>query len=187
MRKAIHIFGTIVTALTVLVILAASVFYIPRLAGIQPYIVLSGSMEPAIPTGAVAFIDTKDTSVSVGDIVTYRLPSMNDGETLVTHRIIREENGDWITKGDANDVEDLTLVSGEQIVGSFRFSIPVVGYVIAQLTRKTIVVAVVWIFLLNGISLVLSAVVDREHTEEEPAGETDRQTRQAASPKEGIK
>lgn len=79
MRKAIHIFSTIVTALTVLVILAASVFYIPRLARIQPYIVLSGSMEPAIPIGAVAFIDTKDTSVSVGDIVTYRLPSMNDG------------------------------------------------------------------------------------------------------------
>lgn len=177
MRKAIHIFSTIVTTLTVLVILAASVFYIPRLAGIQPYIVLSGSMEPAIPTGAVAFIDTKDTSVSVGDIVTYRLPSMNDGETLVTHRIIREENGYLITKGDANDVEDLTLVSGEQIVGSFRFSIPMAGYVIAQLNRKAIVVVIAWIFLLNGMSMALSSVFDGSCTKEEPVKEAGWKTK----------
>lgn len=173
MKRLICIYSSVVTWLTILVILIASVFYVPRLVGIKPYVVLSGSMEPAIPTGSVAFIDTYDTEVSVGDIVTYKLPSVKGGETLVTHRIIREEDGNWITKGDANEVEDLSPVSQEQIVGSYRFLIPVAGYLIAQLNKKIITVIVIWIFLVNGISLVLSFIFEGDDdTKEKVTGDS---------------
>lgn len=162
MKKLIHIYSSVVTWLTILMILMASVFCVPRLLGIKPYVVLSGSMEPAIPTGSVAFVNTRDTDVSIGDIVTYKLPSVNGGETLVTHRIIREEDGNWITKGDANDVEDLSPVSQEQIVGCYRFLIPMAGYLIAQLNKKILMVIVFWIFLLNGISLALSFLFEED-------------------------
>ncbi len=162
MKRLFHIYSTFVIGLTILVILTTSVFYIPRLVGIKPYVVLSGSMEPAIPTGSVVFVDIHDTDVSVGDIVTYKLPSVNGGEILVTHRIIQEEDGNWITKGDANDVEDLSQVTQEQIVGSYCFLIPMVGYLIAQLNRKILMVIVFWIFLLNGISLALSSLFEED-------------------------
>lgn len=162
MKRLIHIYSLVVTWLTNLVILMASVFYVSQLVGIKLYVVLSGSMEPAIPTGSAAFVDTRDADVSIGNIVTYKLPSVNGGETLVTHRIIREEDGNWITKGDANDVEDLSPVSQEQIMGSYCFLIPMAGYLIAQLNKKILIVIAFWIFLLNGISLALSFVFEED-------------------------
>ena len=51
MRKAINIFQYTTIAIGLIVII---IFLIPRFIGIRPYIVLSGSMEDAIKTGAVA-------------------------------------------------------------------------------------------------------------------------------------
>lgn len=104
MKKAIQTFSTIVTAVTFLCIVIAAIFILPKAAGFTPYIVESGSMEPTIHTGAIAFIDTKDRDVAAGDVVTYRIGT-EEKNKLVTHRIIREDGGVFITKGDANDVE----------------------------------------------------------------------------------
>lgn len=171
-QKAARVFSAATTAATFLVILAVSVFCVPKLAGIQPYIVLSGFMEPKIPTGSVAFINTRDTDVSVGDIITYRIPSAGKGETLVTHRIVREEDGAWIMKGDANDVEDLTPVQKQQVVGRYSFSIPKAGYLAAKMDKKTAVITVIWIVLLNGMSIVLryADVHVEGHAHGHPAG-----------------
>ena len=82
MKSFSKAFGRIVLILTVVIALVASVFVVPKLFGINPYVVLSGSMEPQIHTGAIAFVNTKDTAVKVGDVVTYRLAN----DELVTHR-----------------------------------------------------------------------------------------------------
>ena len=71
MKSFSKAFGRIVLILTVVIALVASVFVVPKLFGINPYVVLSGSMEPQIHTGAIAFVNTKDTAVKVGDVVTY--------------------------------------------------------------------------------------------------------------------
>ena len=73
MKSFSKAFGRIVLILTDVIALVASVFVVPKLFGINPYVVLSGSMEPQIHTGAIAFVNTKDTAVKVGDVVTYRL------------------------------------------------------------------------------------------------------------------
>ena len=86
MKSFSKAFGRIVLILTVVIALVASVFVVPKLFGINPYVVLSGSMEPQIHTGAIAFVNTKDTAVKVGDVVTYRLAN----DELVTHRIIKK-------------------------------------------------------------------------------------------------
>ena len=79
-------------------------------------VVLSGSMEPAIPTGGIVFTDTRQTAPCTGDIITYRL-----GETTVTHRVVRTEKGSYITRGDANDGEDASPVAPSQVVGTVVF------------------------------------------------------------------
>lgn len=73
MKKAIQTFSTIVTVVTFLCIVIAAIFILPKAAGFTPYIVESGSMEPTIHTGAIAFINTKDRDVAAGDVVTYRI------------------------------------------------------------------------------------------------------------------
>ena len=83
MRRLSKIVSIVTTVFTVAVILCAGVFCLPRIFGYVPYVVLSGSMEPVIGTGAVAFINTNDRAVSEGDIIAYSLE-----DTVVIHRVI---------------------------------------------------------------------------------------------------
>ena len=97
--------------------------------GFHPYIVLSGSMEPAIPTGSIVFIDTHDQTPDVSDVITYQ----NGGQN-VTHRVVQVlENGTSVTKGDANDMPDPSPVSPGQIIGIVKGYIPWLGYGICRI------------------------------------------------------
>ena len=64
---------TIVNVILCFLIILGLVFTLPKIAGIKPYIVLSGSMEPALPVGAVIFTDTGRTIPEKGDIITYEV------------------------------------------------------------------------------------------------------------------
>ena len=95
------------------------------------YVVLSGSMEPALYTGSLAFVrQIEPADVAGGDIITFSSP--NDPDRLTTHRVvgINEDNGlSFITRGDANEVNDPNPVAEEQLVGRVSGSIPYLGYV----------------------------------------------------------
>lgn len=171
MKKAVQTFSTIVTVITFLCIVIAAIFILPKAFGFTPYIVESGSMEPTIHTGAIAFINTKDRGVAVGDVVTYRIGT-EEKNKLVTHRIVREDGGAYITKGDANDVEDMAPVSQEQIVGTYACSIPEAGFVMAKLGHKQLSVIAVWIILLNICSLVMTRYIENDGDENEAEGES---------------
>ena len=126
-RKAVSI---ITIAFTAAVILCACIFCVPRLFGYTPYVVLSGSMEPVIHTGSVAFVNTRDTDAVPNDVVAYNL----DG-TIVLHRIISETTEGFITMGDANEAPDANPVEKQQVVGTFAFSIPAAGYLLSAVER----------------------------------------------------
>lgn len=110
-----------------------------RLVGIKVFAVLSGSMEPTYHTGALIWVKGVDyKELKPGDPITYML----DEETVVTHRItevVPDENDPEViryrTKGDANDVEDGTLVHYKNVIGTPIFTIPKLGYVIDFVQR----------------------------------------------------
>lgn len=127
------IWNAITTVLVVIVVILALLLVGVRLIGFQVYTVLSGSMEPNYHTGSLIYVREVDTAeLESGDVITFML----DEDTLATHRIIEvvpdEEDPNTIrfrTKGDANDVEDGSLVHYKNVVGSPVFSIPYLGYV----------------------------------------------------------
>lgn len=101
--------------------------------------VLSGSMEPVLPTGSIAIMQEIPTSdLRVGDVITFGEPGKPDH--LITHRItsITEKDGRRLyeTKGDANRVKDPWQVTlrGD---ASYRLSkeLPYVGYAVAWLRQ----------------------------------------------------
>ena len=155
----------IATGFTILVLLAAVAFMGPKVIGLNPYIVESGSMEPLIPTGGIAYINIKNTDVSVGDIVTYRIEGL-DQEKLVTHRIIREEDGKFIMQGDANDSEDQNPVSKDQIIGTYSYSIPKLGFIFAK-QDKLIPLIVLWIIGLNVLAMIARTITDKTEDNKE--------------------
>jgi signal peptidase len=116
-----------------LVVLVLAVVGLPRLLGWQGVIVLSGSMEPALDVGGLAFVDTSTSidSLEPGDIITYS--SAKEPGILRSHRIVEVQGeGDattFRTKGDANeDVDDRVVQAGE-VVGKVRWHVPYGGYV----------------------------------------------------------
>ena len=74
---------------------------------IRIYCVQTGSMEDKIHSGDYVLVYRTDDYV-VGDIVTYRVDNY-----FITHRIVSIENGEIITKGDANNVLDDIINSGQ--------------------------------------------------------------------------
>ena len=117
--------------LATLVLLAAVspfvVFAVPQAVGAdEGFVVLSGSMEPALSPGDVVIVDAA-APVRVGDVITYR----TGGDSVpTTHRVVGERDGGYETKGDANENVDAGLVAPETIIGRTVLVIPFVGHVI---------------------------------------------------------
>ena len=114
----------LVVCIAVLAFLLAGI----RFLGITPYVVLSGSMEPAFHVGSLIYVkNTPPEKINIGDPVTFVL---NEDLVLVTHRVIEvdTENRCFYTKGDANDSADGAPVVFENLVGKTIFNIPYLGY-----------------------------------------------------------
>ena len=157
-----RLFEALVLIMTVLMIILAGTVLILHLCGIQTYIVMSGSMEPVIHTGAVALIDTTDRYVGIGDIAAYRLGN-GDDEILITHRVIDRQDGNYIMKGDANDSEDEKPVSPAQIEGSYVGQVPKAGYAIDTLGKRGLIGIVLWITSLSILSSLLRDITYRRY------------------------
>lgn len=122
MKKACYLSGEILYWTLCLILIFNMVLCI---FGIRPFIVVSGSMEPAIKTGSISWVNLRADAghLEQGDILAFE---RNDGE-LVLHRILRRTEAGMVTKGDANQVPDAALVREHQIKGKVLFSVPYVG------------------------------------------------------------
>lgn len=120
------------TVLVVLVAILAVLLAGVRLFGFQVFTVLSGSMEPTYHVGSLIYVKEVDyRQLKGGDVITFML----DEKTVATHRIVEvvpDEDDPatlrYRTKGDANDVEDGSLVHYKNVLGSPKFSVPYLGY-----------------------------------------------------------
>lgn len=128
-KKILNAIGTVgVIIVLILTILLVGV----RLIGLHPYTVLSGSMEPTYHTGSLIYVKSVDPfELKSGDVITFML----DEETLATHRIVEvvpdaedPSTVRFVTKGDANDFEDGSMVHYKNVVGTPIFTIPYLGY-----------------------------------------------------------
>ena len=133
MKKVIkQIWNWVSGILVGIVVLLAVALVGVRLVGLQPFVVLSGSMEPTYHVGSLIYVKSVDyKELQVGDPITYML----DEDTVVTHRIIEvlvdEEDPDvlrYFTQGDANAIPDGVSVHYKNIIGKPVFSIPYLGY-----------------------------------------------------------
>ena len=103
-------------------------FLLPQTAGCTPRVVISGSMEPAVPVGSIVYTNRwiKQENIKEG--------------VSVLHRVVETDKNSriWRTKGDANEVSDPGAVSYEQYLGKMIFSLPYVGYLISVFKRRSI-------------------------------------------------
>lgn len=149
MRKYLNRISSVLMTAGCLVILMT---WIPYLFRIRPQIVLSGSMEPEIPVGSMAYISEHvlPEEVRNGDVIAYQL-----GESMnVLHRVIQTDSVQKVfrTKGDANQQEDFGAIKFSQYRGKELFCIPYMGYVVRFLQTKQA------LFCVGGVLAVLAAL-----------------------------
>lgn len=114
----------------------------PTLFGWSQAIVLSGSMEPAFSAGDLLILH-RERSYGPDDIITFT----EDG-ALITHRIVEERPDGFITRGDANNTADDSLVRPGSIHGRVAAVIPCVGNIVLFLRQPIGLMAVVLLSLL---------------------------------------
>ena len=153
LRKSVKTILEFVFAASVTFLLLHSlVFSIPKLWGVDTYVVTSGSMEPTISKGSIVFVNTRDRTPEVGEVMTFRV-SEDPGSMVVTHRVYEvNENGECVTKGDANDAVDLNTITPSQIIGIDIWTIRLLGYIAGS--RMVTMIPMI-LMLLTGALLVL--------------------------------
>lgn len=113
-------------------------------------VVLTGSMEPALPRGALAFTQSvKPEEIKVGDIIAFS--PKNDPDITTSHRVAEIVSADgelsFRTKGDANEEVDPWLIPADYVRGKVVFHIPNLGRIINK--------ALLYVRTLPGLILLI--------------------------------
>jgi signal peptidase len=108
----------------------------PRLMGWQSQVILTGSMQPRIlPGDLVLAAPVPEGQLKPGLVVLFR--DQVRPERTIVHRLVRyDENGNLVTKGDANASEDSTPVPTSAVLGIPRLRVPYVGRPVVWMHEK---------------------------------------------------
>ena len=166
------VFGWIGTGLlTLLVVMASWLCFdkfvlkhrVPSIFGYSSLMVATGSMSGTIEEGDLIIIkDTDDYKIN--DIVTF----FQDGDEIpTTHRIINiDEDGKWVTRGDANNSYDKRSITNDEIIGEVVLVIPYVGTFIDWAVEGGGLIYIIGIFLILGLGIYIIKGDDDEDEEE---------------------
>lgn len=129
------------------------------ISGLQPRIVLSGSMEPEIKTGSMVFIreDFPVEKIRERDVIAFQM----DESMEVLHRVVSVEKDkkEFQTKGDANPVADFAGVGFEQYRGKEVLDVPYLGYLVGFLQKDMVLISLI---LLTALISVGSMIMEKE-------------------------
>ena len=114
----------------------------PNIFGYSLLRIVSGSMESKYHVGDYIIIKKQD-KYNVDDVVTY----IDDNNNYVTHRIIKIDDNEVITKGDANNIEDETF-DIVNIQGKVVYKLP---HIISMLNTVTILIIIGTIIVMRII------------------------------------
>ena len=124
-----RILGTLLIIAVFAVLIPIS---IPRLMGGAVYNVVSPSMAPEIPVNSLIAVQPIDpVELKEEDIIAYYRD-----DVIITHRVTNNNTleGKITTKGDANEEEDLFLVTYNQVIGKVTWHVPFLGGLAQVLT-----------------------------------------------------
>ena len=118
--------------------------------------VATGSMADTIEIGDVVVVEiTKE--IQEDDIIVYQ-----DGDNFITHRLLEiKDNGELITKGDANNTED-DPISNEQVLGKVIKIIPSLGIIKNALLSPKVLILITILIILLGISFKITSKTEEK-------------------------
>jgi signal peptidase len=131
----------------------------PRALGLEGAGVISGSMDPVLPEGALVWTaDVEPADLRVGDVVVFSDP---EGPGQVVHRIVGTRTTSaglgFVTKGDANAVADPWVLAPDDVERRVVGGVPYAGDVALALQATPARLAIGGL----GLALVLRRLAGR--------------------------
>ena len=134
MRRLVH--WLTIIALGILFVAVIITMVLPTVLSAKLAVVYSASMAPAMPIGALAWMESVDPAeIEVGDIIAFN-PPWDEPDVTVSHRVVEvlsdSASLEFRTKGDANKNPDLDVIPASNVLGRVNFNIPYMGYGLAR-------------------------------------------------------
>ena len=117
--------------------------------------VATGSMTNTINIGDIVVVKVNET-FKENDIIVYK-----EENSFITHRVIKIDGQDLITRGDANNSEDKPIKS-DQILGKVIYIIPKIGIWRRVLASPEILGMIIISIILLGVVLMLTSKTEKE-------------------------
>lgn len=163
-RTLVNILSIVMIVLALFVLLSVVMTkpgQAPSVLGYSSFRVLSGSMEPTIPTNSMILVKKVNPSeVRAGDVISFYSSDPALGGAVNTHRVlsVEKQNGIYIftTKGDANLIPDEYTTSGNDLIGVVVFSSLFLGTLIRLLSNPVVFIPIIMVPLL--LILILNMV-----------------------------
>ena len=151
---------------------------VPQVLGYSVFRVMTGSMEPEIRENSLLLVQkTPPEDIVPGDVISFFSPDPMLEGAVNTHRVVRveKENGriQFITKGDANVIEDTYPVDASALVGKAVFKSYWLGKTVSLLANPLvfgiIIMLPLLIILLMNLYRAVRIAADIAKKEEEEA------------------
>lgn len=127
-----------------------------NLFGYTFFEVATGSMNPTMQIGDVIVVKiTKE--VKENDIIVYK-----DGESIITHRLIKKTNDELIAKGDANNSEDKPIQES-MVLGKVEKIIPKLGIWRKILISPEVVGLIVILIIISSFMFMNTSKSEGKH------------------------
>ena len=160
--------STLGTLVLVLLILVCVPLTVPRMLGYHIYTVVSGSMEPAIPVGSLVYINNMTPEdVQEGDVIAFY--GATDGSSIITHRVVTNSTimSEFITKGDANEENDMNPIPYSHFIGKVVLTVPKMGGLAQTFTSTSGKIAAACMIVLAVVLHIIAAIVGTRGEQEE--------------------
>ena len=151
---------------------------VPQVLGYSVFRVMTGSMEPEIREDSLLVVKkTPPKDIAPGDVISFFSPDPMLEGAVNTHRVVRieREHGRirFITKGDANMIEDTYPVDASALVGRAVFKSYALGKTVSLLSNPlvfgTIILLPLLVILLMNLYRAVRIAADIAKKEEEEA------------------
>ena len=122
---------------------------VPSVFGYSVMNIVSGSMEEEIPQGSYILIKKADAEeVREGDVITFYSTDPKIYGVPNTHRVVGEpivtDSGiEFVTRGDANSVNDKETAKGDRLIGIYVRRLDGLTSFVELLNGKTLIIVIV--------------------------------------------
>ncbi|MCH5191516.1 MAG: signal peptidase I [Oscillospiraceae bacterium] len=144
------------TLILLAIIASCLLIVVPQFKDYHVYHVVSGSMTPEIPIGSIVYVQsTAPEDIQTDDIIAFR-----SGDSVITHRVVTNHlvEGEFTTKGDANEVEDANRVDYDELIGKVVRHYPYLGELLVVYSTK---IGKIYIILFAACGAMLNILASR--------------------------